>query len=240
MSEHQCQPGFRVIDAQSHHAGNADKNARHERAQDRSVYPGTAVARLEAVHQRLAAIPQSELDAAWPDARRALLRAGGLRDLPNARPGQGYTGHAFNDYNHCDLTTMLGDVQDESNADGSVAEISRSNLLGPGIREASLPELGEGGPGRPARTGAHRIRQETSHTYNSARLLRSPIWTPADDYSSFVLVDDDGKLLRKGTPQPPLPAKSQRQMNYRVVQGSSTPSRRTATRPSRPVYVDSS
>ena len=42
----------------------------------------------------------------------------------------------------------------------------------------------------------------------------------ADDYSSFVLVDDDGKLLRKGTPQPPLPAKSQRQMNYRVVQGS--------------------
>ena len=92
------------------------------------VYPGTAVARLAAVHQRLAAIPQSELDGPWPDARRALLRAGGLRDLPNARPGQGYTGHAFNDYNHCDLTTMLGDVQDESNADGSVAEISRSNL----------------------------------------------------------------------------------------------------------------
>ena len=55
------------------------------------VYPGTAVARLEAVHQRLAAIPQSELDGPWPDARRALLRAGGLRDLPDARPGQGYT-----------------------------------------------------------------------------------------------------------------------------------------------------
>ena len=36
------------------------------------VYPGTAVARLEAVHQRLAAIPQSELDGQWPDARRAL------------------------------------------------------------------------------------------------------------------------------------------------------------------------
>ena len=35
-----------------------------------------------------------------------------------------------------------------------------------------------------------------------------------------MLVDDEGKLLRKGTPQPPLPAKSQRQMNYRVVQGS--------------------
>ena len=105
------------------------------------VYPGTAVARLEAVHQRLAAIPQSELDGAWPDARRALLRAGGLRDLPNARPGQGYTGHAFNDYNHCDLTTMLGDVQDESNADGSVAEISR--MPGPSrlLREisATLP-----------------------------------------------------------------------------------------------------
>ena len=63
------------------------------------------------------------------------------------------------DYNHCDLTTMLGDVQDESNADGSVAEISRSNLLGPGIREASLPELGEGGSWSTCTPAARLIRQ---------------------------------------------------------------------------------
>ena len=185
------------------------------------VYPGTAVARLEAVHQRLAAIPQSELDGPWPDARRALLRAGGLRDLPDARPGQGYTGHAFNDYNHCDLTTMLGDVQDESNADGSVAEISRSNLLGPGIREASLPELGEGGSWSTCTNGcASEPPRDVAHVQFRSRIAFKLVWTPANDYASFVLVDDDGKLLRKGSPQPPLPAKSQRQMNYRVVQGS--------------------
>ena len=223
-SEHQCQHAKSlraVIDAQSYHAGNADKNARHGARKIDPVYPGTAVARLEAVHQRLAAIPQSELDGPWPDARRALLRAGGLRDLPNARPGQGYTGHAFNDYNHCDLTTMLGDVQDESNADGSVAEISRSNLLGPGIREASLPELGEGGSWSTCTNGcASDPPRDVAHIQFRSRIAFKLIWTPADDYSSFVLVDDDGKLLRKGTPQPPLPAKSQRQMNCRVVQGS--------------------
>ena len=146
------------------------------------VYPGTAVARLEAVHQRLTAIPQADLDGPWPDARRALLRAGGLRDLPNARPGQGYTGHAFNDYNHCDLTTMLGDVQDESNADGSVAEISRSNLLGPGIREASLPELGEGGSWSTCTNGcASDPPNDVAHVQFRSRIAFKLVWTPADD-----------------------------------------------------------
>ena len=51
------------------------------------VYPGTAVARLEAVHQRLAAIPQADLDGPWPDARRALLLgAAEAEGLEVARP----------------------------------------------------------------------------------------------------------------------------------------------------------
>ena len=62
--------------------------------------------------------------------------------------------------------------------------------------------------------------RDVAHIQFRSRIAFKLIWTPADDYSSFVLVDDDGKLLRKGTPQPPLPAKSQRQMNYCVVQGS--------------------
>ena len=41
--------------------------------------------------------------ADWADVRRSLLWAGGLRDLPRARPGDGYTGHCFADYNHTDL-----------------------------------------------------------------------------------------------------------------------------------------
>ena len=43
------------------------------------------------------------------------LWAGGLRDLPDAVPGRGYTGHSFNDYNHCDLTTMLDNVAENEN-----------------------------------------------------------------------------------------------------------------------------
>ena len=39
-----------------------------------------------------------------------ILWAGGLKDIRNAPPGYGYTGHSFNDYNHCDLTTMNGEV----------------------------------------------------------------------------------------------------------------------------------
>ena len=75
-------------------------------------FPGTAVARLRAVHARVAelAATAGALDGPWDDVRLRLLRAGGLRDLPHARPGEGYTGHAFNDWNHCDLTTMLDDV----------------------------------------------------------------------------------------------------------------------------------
>ncbi len=41
--------------------------------------------------------------------------AGGLRDLPDAAPGRGYTGHSFNDYNHCDLTTMNDSVAQNEN-----------------------------------------------------------------------------------------------------------------------------
>ena len=186
------------------------------------VYPGTAVARLESVHQRLAAVPQSELDGAWPDARRALLRAGGLRDLPNARPGQGYTGHAFNDYNHCDLTTMLGDVQDESNADGSVAEISRSNLLGPGIREASLPELGEGGSWSTCTNGcASEPPRDVAHVQFRSKIAWKLVWVPgaARDYSRFVLVDDAGEELATGVPRGNVPSLREREANYRTVAG---------------------
>jgi len=43
-----------------------------------------------------------------------------------------------------DLTCMLDKVSDNKN-DGSVEMIAIGNHLGPGIRTASLPELGNGG-----------------------------------------------------------------------------------------------
>jgi len=53
------------------------------------------------------------------------------------------TGHCFNDFNHVDATTMALDVSDNENR-GAVEGIAFGNQLGPGIRVASLTDLGPG------------------------------------------------------------------------------------------------
>lgn len=107
------------------------------------LYPGTAVERMMNVRARVQEIAD-ELHGDWSDVRRLLLWAGGLKNLPHSVPGQGYTGHAFNDYNHVDLTCMNDAVSDSEN-DGAIRGIAVGNRLGPGIRIASLEELGPGG-----------------------------------------------------------------------------------------------
>lgn len=104
-------------------------------------YPGTAVTRMNRIRELA---QQASLTGDWPDIRRKLLHIGGLRDLPYARPGMGYTGHAFNDWNHCDLTAMRLAVSSYENQ-GKVQGIARGNQLGKGILAASLPEHGPGG-----------------------------------------------------------------------------------------------
>lgn len=86
--------------------------------------------------------------------RRKILHAGGLKDLPDARPGEGYTGHAFNDWNHCDLTTMSDGTSNNEN-DGAVAGIAVGNALGKGIQVASDPTLGPGGSWSTCIMGCH-------------------------------------------------------------------------------------
>lgn len=108
-------------------------------------YPGTAVERMMNARARVAELAQTNaFNGEWEEVRRKILWAGGLKDLPNAIPGQGYTGHSFNDYNHVDLTCMRDGDSDNEN-DGSVKGILIGNRLGNGIRVASLPELGPGG-----------------------------------------------------------------------------------------------
>ena len=54
-------------------------------------YPGTAVERLQNVHRRVAELVQTVppvLNGPWESVRQQILWAGGLRDLPNASPGQ--------------------------------------------------------------------------------------------------------------------------------------------------------
>lgn len=183
-------------------------------------YPGTAVQRLKSVHERIASLSTQDLNGDWEDVRRKLLWAGGLKDLPHARPGAGYTGHSFNDYNHVDLTTMNDEVSNNKN-DGSVSEIAIGNFLGNGIRTASIPELGPGGSWSTCANGCHMDPpQDVAHIQFRSRIAFKLVWVPNADFDSFVLVDDEGKELARGKPSGRLPALNQRQMNYRIVAGS--------------------
>lgn len=183
-------------------------------------YPGTAVERMLAVRSRVASLTQQELSGPWEDVRRKILWAGGLRDLPTAIPGQGYTGHSFNDYNHVDLTCMVDGVSNNEN-DGSVARIAIGNQLGPGIRIASLPELGPGGSWSTCAIGCNQEPpRDVAHVQFRARIAFKLVWCPTEAFDTFVLVDDGGEELARGSPTGRLPSRRERQVNYKIVMGS--------------------
>lgn len=187
-------------------------------------YPGTAVQRLKAVHERVRVISaDGTLNGPWEEVRRRILWAGGLRDLPDAVPGKGYTGHSFNDWNHVDLTTMNDDTADNLN-DGSVKGIAVGNRLGPGIRIASQPELGSGGSWSTCAMGCNQNPpNDVAHIQFRSRIAFKLVWVPNEQYDTFVLVDDDGKLLARGKPSDgpdKLPHLRERMMNYKIMEGS--------------------
>jgi hypothetical protein len=185
-------------------------------------YPGTSVRRLRSVRERVAILASDgTLDGEWESVRRRLLWAGGLRDLPDASPGMGYTGHSFNDYNHVDLTTMNDQVSDNLN-DGSVKGIAIGNRLGPGVRIASIPDLGPGGSWSTCAIGcASDPPRDVAHVQFRSRIAFKLVWVPNDGYDMFVLVDDDGALLASGRPSGGrLPSRREREMNYRIMKGS--------------------
>lgn len=183
-------------------------------------YPGTAVERMNSARNRVREIADElKQGGDWEDLRRKILWAGGLRDLPNAIPGQGYTGHSFNDFNHVDLTCMLDSVSANEN-EGQVAGIAYGNQLGPGIRTASLPELGPGGSWSTCMMGCkHEPPRDVAHLQFRSRIAFKLVWVPTSSFDRFVLVDDDGDLLAEGRPTggPPL---RERQRNYQMVAGS--------------------
>lgn len=183
-------------------------------------YPGTAVERMLAVRARVTELTREELSGPWEDVRRKILWAGGLKDLPSAVPGRGYTGHSFNDYNHVDLTCMQEQVSNNEN-DGSVERIAVGNQLGPGIRVASLPELGPGGSWSTCAIGCNQEPpRDVAHVQFRSRIAFKLVWCPTEDYDTFVLVDDSGEELARGTPTGRLPSLRERQVNYKIVMGS--------------------
>jgi hypothetical protein len=174
------------------------------------VYPGTAVNRLRGVLQRVRDLER--LDGAWPDVRRLLLAAGGLKEDYS-------TSHAFNDDNHCDLTTMVDGVSHNFNSDGAVQMISRRNQLGPHIQKASLPEHGAGGSWSTCTNGANMTPpSDVAHVQFSSRVAFKLVWVPPS-FEQFVLVDDEGRLLKLGAPTGSLPSSGARQRNFALVQG---------------------
>ena len=185
-----------------------------------SEYPGTALERLKNVRARVASLSEEDLSQDWSETRRKLLWAGGLRDLPIAVPGKGYTGHSFNDYNHVDLTTMTDNNSDNLN-DGEVKQIAVGNFLGEGIRIASIAELGSGGSWSTCAIGCNvEPPRDVAHIQFRSRIAFKLVWCPTENFDRFVLVGDDGGLLAKGSPKGDLPAMRERVMNYRLVQGS--------------------
>mmetsp|Transcript_69020 Transcript_69020/g.225035 ORF Transcript_69020/g.225035 Transcript_69020/m.225035 type:complete len:258 (-) Transcript_69020:87-860(-) len=174
------------------------------------LYPGTAVDRLRSVLGNVLAL--GSLDGPWTEVRRQLLAAGGLKDDRS-------TGHAFNDDNHCDLTTMRSEESFKQNEDGSVAQISRRNQLGPHIQAASLPELGVGGSWSTCTNGAHITPpNDVAHVQFSSRIAFKLVWVPPK-FEEFVLVDDEGRELKRGRPTGQVPHISARQSNFALVKG---------------------
>jgi len=189
-------------------------------------YPGTAVERLVRVLRRVNNIRDRDLiNKRWSKIRSKLLYAGGLKEDRRTR-------HSFNDFNHVDLTTMITEVQDRHNKDGAVEGISRRNRLKHVITSNSLPELGPGGSWSTCLIGAKKDPpRDVAHIQFKSRTAFKLVWVPPN-YTRFVLVDDEGRLLKVGKPlpddyrchvgecHPHLPARIHRVWNYRMVTGS--------------------
>ena len=60
---------------------------------------------------------------------------------------------------------------------------------------------------------------DVAHVQFNSRIAFKLVWAPPL-YNSFVLIDDDGALLTKGTPSGQLPSAGERRRNYSIVQGS--------------------
>merc|ERR1719238_2709590 len=97
--------------------------------------------------------------------------------------------------------------------------ISRRNLLGPHITQASLHEHGPGGSWSTCTNGAHLTPpSDVAHVQFSSRVAFKLVWVP-QDFKEFVLVDDEGRLLKRGRPTGSLPSVRSRQSNYALVKG---------------------
>ena len=65
--------------------------------------------------------------------------------------------------------------------------------------------------------------QDVAHIHFTSRAAFYLVWVPNETFDTFVLVDDEGKLLATGTPSDgpgALPSLRERKYNYRIMAGS--------------------
>jgi hypothetical protein len=116
---------------------------------------------------------------------------------------------------------MVLDVSDNENR-GKVEGIAFGNRLGPGIRVASDPDLGPGGTWCTcAQGGKNEPPADVAHLQFRSKIAWKLVWVPgpADDFARFVLVDDEGAELASGVPTGSVPARREREYNYRMLEG---------------------
>ena len=59
---------------------------------------------------------------------------------------------------------------------------------------------------------------DVAHVQFQSRIAFKLVWCPPK-FESFVLVDDEGRLLKRGTPTGKLPHISSRENNYALTRG---------------------
>jgi len=190
-------------------------------AKTNETYVGTAIERTANARARAKAL-DGALDGDWDASTRPkLLRAAGLREINDVAPGKGNTSHCFNDFNHVDATCMVMESSDNTN-DGRVRGIARGNALGEGIRVARDASMGDGGSWCTCILGANEEPpRDVAHVQFQSKIAWKLVWVPGErsEFRTFVLVDDAGEFLAKGTPTGNIPRLSERERNYEVVRG---------------------
>eukprot|EP00927_Polykrikos_kofoidii_P074426 TRINITY_DN70421_c0_g1_i1.p1 TRINITY_DN70421_c0_g1~~TRINITY_DN70421_c0_g1_i1.p1 ORF type:complete len:265 (+),score=24.38 TRINITY_DN70421_c0_g1_i1:44-796(+) len=175
-----------------------------------SRYPGTAVGRLNSVLQRVKDLDC--LNGPWPKVRSMLLHAGGIRENHSTRD-------AFNDDRHWDLTTMLRNIPQIVNDGACAKDVPLCNVIGPHIVTASVDSIGIGYSWCTCLMGCHHEPpDDMAHTEFSSRVTFKLVWVPPM-YDRFVLVDDEGGEIRRGSPQGELPLLKTRKKNFARVRG---------------------
>lgn len=158
------------------------------------------------VRSQVADVISDDLNWNWKNVRQRILWVGGLKDLCTSIPGQEYTGHLFNDYNHVNLTCMLDQATVNLN-DCSVKQIAVWNWSRPGIQIDTLLELGTGSSWSTCANGCdQKPLQDVAHIQFWSRIEFKLAWVLNHAFDRFALVDDDGKELALGRASEGLPS----------------------------------